>query len=214
MISDSLRGIDEELDRLLGRRDELAAEVEAAERSERFGADNVREAREKLTDVERRRMAGEDVAAEARKAEAALAKAQASSAEPWRERAEGGRRAVRDVDHEIATMITMQFDRLLAVLTDEAEAARERCDEALEQVAVAYRAREATAARIDGLAATIRRPRFGDVALTRMEPVVREATKLIESGGERAPALIHDPRVPRSGAIAAQDSPYAPVRFA
>jgi hypothetical protein len=159
MISDGLRGIDEELDRLIDRRAELATEVAAAERSERVGAEGVRAARERLTEVERRRLGGEDVGAERRKAEAALAKAEAESREPWRERAEAARRAVRDVDREIARAIMADFDGLLAVLHEEGEAARDRANEMLEQVVTAYQAREATAARIDALAATIRRPR-------------------------------------------------------
>jgi hypothetical protein len=46
------------------------------------------------------------------------------------------------------------------------------------------------AARLDQLIATVRgRSQFGDVTLSRAEAAVREATRLIEQGGELGPTV-------------------------
>jgi hypothetical protein len=100
---------------------------------------------------------------------------------------------------------------LLGGLDEEAEAVTERCNDALAEVVAAYRAREAIAARIDAVAGTVRRPKFGDITLTRLEPVVREASRVLEGDGEAKPALRSDPRLPRSGAIPAAPESMAPL---
>jgi uncharacterized coiled-coil DUF342 family protein len=203
------------LNGVIEQRDALVAQLRDSERAQRFGTDAVEQARQALTTVERRRLIGEATEAETRKAEAALEKAKAASREPWGERIEATRMALRDVEREIGTLIGDRLEELLAGVDEEAEAVRERANAALEEVVSAYRAREAIAQRIDSLAATIRRPRYGDIALSKLEPVVREASRVLEGGGEAKPALRSDPRLPRGGSIpAAPESMAPPVRTA
>jgi hypothetical protein len=79
----------------------------------------------------------------------------------------------------------------------------------------AYQEREAIAARIDALAGSIRRPKYGDVVTTKLEPVVRAATAVLEADppGEAAPRLRSDPRLPRGGSIpAVEESPWPAIR--
>jgi hypothetical protein len=198
-----------ELNGLIAKRTALGARLRDAERAQDFGSDAVEKARQALVDVERHRLTGEASEADTRKAEAALDKAQAASREPWGERIEATRMAVRDVDRAGGALIIGRLDELLAGLDEEAEAVRERCNAALEEVGAAYRAREAIAARIDNLAGRIRQPKFGDIALTKLEPVVREANRILDADGEPKPALRADPRLPRGGSMpAVEESPW------
>jgi hypothetical protein len=123
------------------------------------------------------------------------------------------RTAIRDVERELGRLIADRLDGLLEGLDAEAEAVTERCNDALAEVVAAYRARKAIAARIDALAGTVRRPKFGDITLTRLEPVAREATRVLEGDppGEARPRLRQDPRLPRSGAIPATPESMAPL---
>jgi hypothetical protein len=92
-----------ELNKLIDQRDGLVAQLRDSERAARFGADAVEQARQTLTTVERRRLIGEAAEAEAHKAEAALQRARATSAEPWGERIEATRMAIRDVERELGS---------------------------------------------------------------------------------------------------------------
>jgi hypothetical protein len=207
-----------EFNALIGQRAELVKQIANGERAARFGSTGAQEARAALIALERRAAGGEEVSAgERRKGEQRLKEAQAASQEPWGQRIEASRLALRDVDREVGTLITERLDELLSGLDEEAEAVTERASAALAEVVSAYRAREAVAGRIDALAGTIRRPRFGDVTLSKLAPIVREATRVLEGGppGEVKPRLKADPRQPRGGSLpAAEESPWPPVTFA
>jgi hypothetical protein len=86
---------------------------------------------------------------------------------------------------------------------------RRRIDVTLHAVAArqpidAYHERERIAQEISALASTAGRVHPGDVSFTRAEQVVREATRLLDGGGERPPTLTRDPRQPRQGASAGE----------
>jgi hypothetical protein len=188
---------------LQDRRGELAARVAYAERRLTFASSDAVDARDALTRLERRRLGGEDVSdAETRKAEKRLTDAQATSREPWAERAQAARSAVRDTEREIAALINEHLSELLENLHAEGQAVAEQVNAALTSLIAAYEARERVAQRIDSVAGVIRPPRFGDIALTRLEPVVREARRVLDGEGERPPRLTHDPREPRGGVMA------------
>jgi hypothetical protein len=194
-----------ELNELINKRTELMAQLRDSERSARFGSEAVGQAREALTTAERRRLVGEVGASETRKAEAALANTRAASQEPWGERVEAARLALRDVDHQVGRLIADRLDELLACLDEEAQRVTDRANDALAEVVAVYREREAVAQRIDALAGTIRRPKFGDVSPTRLASIARAATALLEADppGEVKPAFKADPRLPRGGSIPA-----------
>jgi hypothetical protein len=208
VISDQLRTPSPQTDEsaalndLLDERQRLTETVRQAENRLRFASADRQQAAEVVTDLERRSLGGDQVSASERKAaERALAQAQAAESEPWRERAEGARRALSALDRRIATNVGNSFDALRTELEDEARESAARIDRALEEVIASYEARERVAGRLIALCSVVGRSHPGDVEFSRAEAVVREAGRLLGGGGEAAPILRRDPRQPRSAAI-------------
>jgi hypothetical protein len=193
----------EELNRLLDQRRDLAGRLSDAEVSSRFASAEQMQASRALQDAERRRATGQDVTAdEVRKLEKAVAASKAKAAEPWNERVAGLRAAQRDHDNAIHGFATDHWDDLAGELADEANAAATRIDEALRELDRAYIAREDVARRQDALiAGVIGRSKQGLVATSKVEALVRDGAAILMDGGERAPVMTRDPRVPLAGQV-------------
>ena len=210
MVSDQLRHPNptsdaaRELNALLDQRAQLAATTGDAENRVRFMSDDVQQASAAVTDIERRALGGEKVSdTERAKARKRLADAKATADEPWSLRAEGGRRALSDLDRRISTHVLETFDQLRADIEGEAVQAAERIDRAAQEIIDAFREREQISTRLMGLTSVISTPRPGDVNRSRADQLAREAGKLMDGGGERAGLLAHDPRTPRGANLPA-----------
>lgn len=188
------------LNDMLDHRAELASAARDAENAPHVAAQETQRASAELAALERRRHNGDDVPeAELKAAEKALATARAKTGQPWTERAQGARAALRDADVEIGAYVRDNYDPLNGELSADAEAVKSRVDDALAEVVAAHAAREHVASRANALASVIRPVRPGDVAWSKVEGVTREAEAVLLGGGEAAPATRHDPRVPRAG---------------
>jgi chromosome segregation ATPase len=189
-----------ELAVLAATRAELDERADALDREQRQASENVARLSAALADLERRAAAGEQISDEARtKAERELTQARITAGEPWAERRDGVRAAIRDADHATRTFVAEHLDELLADLVDEAEAAATAVDRACHALITAYRERQAAESRVTELCAMVRPPRPGDIVRTRSEALAREAERLLAQGGEAAPVPAVDPRQPRHG---------------
>jgi hypothetical protein len=192
-------GAAHELTRLVERRAALAEQARDIDRRLTFASDDVGRASATLEAVERRRFGGEDVSAEARKAETALAKARAEAVEPWAQRGAGARAALKDADAEIRRFVGENYDSLAGEVEQDARDAAERVDAALGELVAAYREREAIVGRFNVLIGAVGRVEPGMVPFSRCEPVVRAAERVLEAGGEVPPIPKRDPRGPIHG---------------
>ena len=188
-----------ELNRLLARRAEVAAMLGDAERAGRFASEAAQVASSELAALERRRLGGDDMDAAIRRAEKRLAVARGDAAQPWSERVSGGRAALRDADSAIARHVSAHFDALAGELEEDGRAVADRADSLLHELGAVYAEREATVARWTALiTAGDGRVRPGTIPYSKLEPVAREAERVLMAGGEVAPA----PRQPIHGAPA------------
>jgi hypothetical protein len=198
--SDAARGLNE----LLDQRAQLAATAADAERRVRFASGDVQQASDAVTEIERRALGGEKVSdAERAKVHKRLVEARAAANEPWSQRAEGGRRALSDLDRRIAAHVVAHFDQLRADVEAEAVAVAERLDRAAQEVVDAHTERAQVEGRLLTLASTVARVRPGDVFRSRADALAREAGRLLGRDGEQPPTLAHDPRAPRGGSLPA-----------
>jgi hypothetical protein len=167
--------------------------VEEIEHEARASASAAAEAAAALVEHERR--GGR--AAERQQLEQALAEAKAKAAEPWHERAEGARQAVRDADQELRRYQAEHLDELVEVLQEDGRIAAADLTTHAEGVVTAFARREEIARQISALAGSIGRVFPGDVSGTNAQRLVDAARELIAAGGEVAPELRRDPRQPR-----------------
>jgi hypothetical protein len=189
-----------ELVALVARRRELDEREGELDQQQRQATAEVELMRARLADLERAAVSGEKVDEKTRReAEEALTRARLKAAEPWAERREGVRAAMREADQAVTSFVGENLDELLAELHEDAEAAAEAVNRACRAVESAYYERAAVEQRVTTIAGMVRIPRRGDVQRSRAEAVVREATRFLEAGGEAPPFLTVDPRAPRHG---------------
>jgi hypothetical protein len=93
--------------------------------------------------------------AERAKLERTLAEANARASEPWRERVEGARRAVRDADKERQRFVAEHLTELVETLEADGRIAVADLNTHAEAVLNAYRERERIAAEIASLASMV-----------------------------------------------------------
>jgi hypothetical protein len=180
-----------ELARLVDAHAELEAKLDQVDRDQRDATETVARLSAALVELEKNDLAGETVApAQRAKAEGELAKARAKAAAPWNERRAAVRQTILDQRGRIQHFVSDHFaDLVEEVEQDGAEAAR-RMDDGARMLVEAAHARARCAAQLDQLIAAVRgRSQFGDVAISRAEAAVREATQLIEQGGELGPTV-------------------------
>ena len=204
-----------ELAALTAARRELDAKLDALDAQQRSASEDVARFGADLADLERRALAGEQVSGKQRTAaENMLAAARAKSAEPWPERRAGIQRAIRDRDHAVQKHIAANFAELLAEVEEDGRAAADALTTAAAHlVDVAYE-RARCADRLDQLVASVQgRSRPGLVARSRAEALVDAARRLVERGGEQAPALPVDWRQARGAIPEAPETGLAPVQL-
>jgi hypothetical protein len=191
-----------ELNRLLDARAEVVATMRDAEYAGRTAGEAAHVASSQLSALEARRLGGDDVTdAERKKAEKRLAESRARQAEPWGERVAGARRALANADAAISRFIAANYDVLAGEVAEDAQAVKDRADEALQEIGRVYAQREDVVRRSDALIAVVARVKPGQTPFSKLEPVVREAERVLMSGGEDAPIPKRDPRVAEAGTV-------------
>jgi chromosome segregation ATPase len=180
-----------ELARLIGSRADLEAKLDQLDREQRAASEDVARLSAELTALEKHALEGVEVTrAQRRKAEDALAKARAAHAAPWGERRQALREAINGHQGRVQAFAAAHFAELVAEVEQDGAEAAERVDAAAEKLVEAAHERDRAAQRLDALNATVRgRSRPGDVARSHGEALLREATQLLQEGGEVAPKL-------------------------
>jgi hypothetical protein len=180
-----------ELARLIDSRAELESKLDALDREQYAAGEEVARLSDELTALERRSLEGESVTpAQRSKAEGELAKARAVAASPWGERRQAINEAIQGHQARVQRFVAEHFAELVEEVEQDGEQAAQAVDDAAAKLVAAARERDIASHRLDALIATVNgRSNFGDVTLSRSEPVTREAEKLLASGGEVAPRL-------------------------
>jgi hypothetical protein len=201
-----------ELAALVNRRASLDEREGELDQQQRAATAEVELMRARLADLERAAVSGDKVDEKTRReAEEALTRARLKAAEPWAERREGVRAAMREADQAVTTFVGAHFDELLAELREDAENAAEDLNRACARVVDAYAERARVEQCVTSLCAIIRHPRPGDIAYTRAAAVAKEAETLLLEGGEAAPLPRVDPRQPRHAEAVAELDPDAEI---
>jgi chorismate mutase len=191
----------EAMARLVDQRDRATARVDELEREARAAGEGLTTARAALVESERHH----GRAAERRQLEQALAEAKATAEQPWPERVEGARQAVRDADRELQQFQGEHLSELVEALEADGKIATEKLNDAAEALVQAFGKREEIARQIGAVASQVGRTHPGDVTFTTAQAVAQAARELLQRGGETAPTLQRDPRQPRLGQPVAAD---------
>jgi hypothetical protein len=188
-----------QLDELRKRRARAAARVSGLEQEWRTTVAAARNASAALAEAER-------IGASASKfhtLESRLADAKARAAQPFAERIEGAKAAVRDTDQAIRAHIGGNLVEL--VEAKEADGARvaERINELAGALIEAWLERERIASDISALATKVAPISPGDVSWSRAEDAFRACTALLNADGEEGPTLsrVRDPWARILGAV-------------
>ena len=200
----------DELAELLDRRGELAARVDDLERQQRAANEDAAKAAAAVANAERAALAGEDVPADSKKLDGALAKARSRANEPWSERRAGAQRALADHDGAIQRFTVQRYADLQDGLREQGEAATRAVDHAAGQLVEAHGEWQDVLSRMTALASSVRPTRPGDWTHSRSERAAAEADRLLTGGGERVPS-VRDPRAPRHHQPAGDDADMASV---
>jgi hypothetical protein len=178
-----------EYERLAAIAADLAQRVRDVEAERAAAVRAAHEASARLTALERRRAAGEDVDdATRRKAEKALLTARGRAEAPWAERLAGAREAARQADHAARRFAAENYVELAAEIAEDARQAAVVVDDALRGVMAARIDREAVAQRGDRLIAlAAERSRPGLIPISRIGQAAIECEAVLTAGGERAP---------------------------
>jgi hypothetical protein len=180
-----------ELGRLIGDRAALEAKLDQLDAAQQHAGEEVARLSSELVDLEKRGLEGEQVSSARRsKAEDALTRARVANAAPWAERRSAIEQAIGEHRGRVQAYVGANFGALVEEVEADGKMAAEAVDAAAEKLVEAYYERDRAAKRLDALLAVTRgASRFGDVALARSEPSVREAEKLLAEGGEVAPRV-------------------------
>jgi uncharacterized NAD(P)/FAD-binding protein YdhS len=179
-----------ELNQLISRSTELASKVDELERQQRATHTDVAEASNDLEQLERRSLGGQKVSdAQRRRAEEALAKARAAEQEPWVERVRAAGFAVQDAEQSIRAHVAENLDKLLAELTENAQAAASGVDETAAAFLAAVEERTRVEQATAQLASLVRPMRPGDISRARSDAAALEVGRFVEGGPEVAPIL-------------------------
>jgi hypothetical protein len=189
----------EQMAKLVEQRGRAAARVGEVEAEQRLAQQTLTGAREALVQFERR---GSGRAPERGELEAALAEAQARANEPWAERVEGARRRARDAQHAVQRHAAEHMTELVEAREADGEAAAERINTACTELIAGYAEWQSTAQELGGLLRHLGPVGPGDVSRDRSEALVREATRLLQTGGETGPTVTRDLVAPGEPAVA------------
>jgi DNA repair exonuclease SbcCD ATPase subunit len=186
----------EELARLAEKRSQAGTRIAELEQAWKTANQALADARLALVDLERRGGSS----AERGKREKTLADCEAKAAEPWAERLEGARQAAHDLDQQRRQLIVEHLDELVGALEADGQAAAERLNDHARGVLDAYAEVHRIAGQISALASQVGRMQPGDVSRTRADQLARQASAVLDAGGEEPPRLKRDPRAPRHAA--------------
>jgi hypothetical protein len=191
-----------ELAALRERHRELELRVREIDGQQRAAQEAVTQAREALVQPEEAALSGEKVSAQRRaEVERTLTQAQLEAAAPWSERRTAAQRAVADANRAIVFYVGENLTTLLDELREDGEAAAAAVDAAAAAVVDAVQSRAAVEQATFKLLSTIRTTRPGDVQRSRSEGLAKEAGRLLDSGGERAPVVLGQTREPSPVAV-------------
>lgn len=118
-----------------------------------------------------------------------LAVAKAKAAEPWAERIDGAKAALRDVDGAVRAFVSEHLDELVTGLEADGRLAAEEVNAAAGALIAAQLKREQIASSISRLIMLVGRPGPGDVSRSVAEEAARAAAALAAAGGELPPTL-------------------------
>jgi hypothetical protein len=183
---------------LAEKRDKAERRIGELEDEQRQAVQAREAARQALIEFERK---GGGRRAERNELETQLNDAERHAAERWGERIEGARRAARDARTAVQVFTREHLDELVAAKEQEGELPTSRLVEHAQAILDTYADRERVAGEIAQLVSSAGitiRP--GDVTFSKCEPLAREASRLLSTGGEERPRLRRDPRVPMHGA--------------
>jgi hypothetical protein len=179
-----------ELNQLINRSTELASKVDELERQQRATHTDVAEASNDLEQLERRSLGGEKVSdSQRRRAEEALARTRQKEQEPWSERVRAARLAVQDAEQCVRAHVAENLDKLLAELTENAQAAASGVDETAAAFLAAVEERTRVEQATAQLASLVRPMRPGDISRARSDAAALEVGRFVEGGPEVAPIL-------------------------
>jgi hypothetical protein len=183
-----------ELARLRAARADVEARLDQLDRDARDATAGLAAARDAVAQLERRAANGETVTDEERRqAEADLETAAARQREPWPERADGVRAAVRDADQAIQRYVAEHFDALLGVVHEQADQAAADVDTCARRLAEAIAERARVEQTVIAFASTVRTTQPGELQRSRTDQLSRELERLAMLGGELPPRLRVDP---------------------
>jgi chromosome segregation ATPase len=183
----------ETMAQLTAERNRFAARVHELEADQRQANEMLAQARERLSEFERR--GGKQ--AERAKLEQQLAEAKSAAEEPWPERIEGTRRASRDAQAKVQRFAAENLPELVAALEADGQIAADRINAAATEMLVSQQAWEQAAQEIGALLSLLGPVSPSDVSRTRCEQLAQEASRLLREGGETGPVLRRDhPRTP------------------
>lgn len=182
----------DELAALQERRAALREHVVDMERRMTFASADVERARQAIGEAERRRLRGDGSAEDVTKAEKNLAKAkQTALGDATREKVQGGKDALRDLDAQIGTFAGDNYPALRDAANEQAVAAAEHVDRALQELIAAFGAREHISQTSSELFALVARPDPNTIPRSSpsVERAVNAAAEALAEGGERPPVL-------------------------
>jgi hypothetical protein len=173
------------LEELREERNRAASRVSSLEAEWRTAQASVASASAALAEIERH---GGSASGRS-KAEEALAEAKATAAQPWSERVDGARRAVRDRDSAIRAFVGANLVALVASIEADGELAAQRLNQAVADLLSAAAEWQAAESRLAQTINVVARPSPGDVSHPRAGEVVRVVTALASAGGEEGPRV-------------------------
>jgi hypothetical protein len=180
-----------ELTQLRERRARAARRVAELEREWRSANEQAAQASARLAEVERQ---GASAAAR-HKAEEALSEAKALAAQPWAERVDGAKRAVRDVDVAVRAHVSGHLVELVEALEADGRAVAERINAAAADLVAAHAEWEAVATELGATIAMVSPPGPLDVSRSQAEQAARAVAALVAAGGQEGPRVsrLNDP---------------------
>ena len=127
--------------------------------------------------------------------EESLSVTKAKAAEPWPERVEGAKSAVRDADQAVRAHIAANLPELVEAKEADGRRVAEQFNESLGALIALRLEWERIASDISGVATKVAPLTPGDVSWSKAEEVFRAATALVNAGGEEGATLtrLRDP---------------------
>jgi hypothetical protein len=170
----------DELDRLREERGRAGARVSGLEAEWRAAQEAVAQAAAEVAELER----SGGSASSRHKVEEQLAAAKAKAAEPWAERVDGARRAIRDHDQKLRAYTASNFDEIVTDIEARGAEAAARLNEAATAMLAAAADWNQAASQLGATLARVRNPDPFDVSRPSSEDAIRAVAALVAAGGE------------------------------